>query len=82
TVFVGLVIIILLCKCMSAIVMWSESRKKKEAVNVSQAASASEGEADTQAADQQEILTAVTAAIAESLGKDIRDIKVLSFRQV
>lgn len=67
TVFIGLIAIIIICK----IVGWLCSAKKE-----------APQEPQQQIENKREIIAAITAAIAESSGKDINTIKVISFKKL
>jgi len=76
TVFIGLVCIIGLCKLMSLICGLFPEKEKAVAPSAPQATSGS-GEI----ANKQEILAGVCAVLAEELGTDVKNIKVLSFKK-
>ena len=76
TVFVGLICIVILCKILSAICMLSE-KKEAPANNAVSAPAVSQ-----QIENRQEIIAAVSAAIAEELGTDISAIRILSFKKI
>ena len=77
TVFVGLISIIVLCYLMSALCKLFEKGKKPEAVsNVASAASTAPIQ------NKQEIVAACCAVIAEELGTEANNIKVLSFKRI
>ncbi len=67
TVFIGLIAIIIICK----IVGWLCSAKKEEPQKPQQ-----------EIENKREIIAAITAAIAESSGKDINTLKVISFKKL
>ncbi len=69
TVFVGLICIIIICKIMS---VFCKERKGEAPVN----------EIPTVIENRQEIIAAVSAALAEDLGTDISAIRVLSFKKI
>ena len=75
TVFVGLICIIILCKIIGAICMASE--KKAVVKNEKTAPVVNEP-----IQNRQEIIAAVSAVIAEELGKDISAIRILSFKKI
>lgn len=80
TVFVGLICIVLLCMLMSAIVRKLEG---VEAVTEASAETvATPSAAAAPIADRQAIIAASCALIAEELGKDVENIKVVSFRKM
>ncbi len=77
-VFIGLICIVLLCKIVSAICMLGEGKNKDTAV-----ASAPQTIAPAQPIEnRQEIIAAVSAAVAEELGTDISAIRILSFKKI
>ena len=77
-VFVGLVLIILICK-----VMGSFFAKKNKAEETSAAVVAAAPVAqNTVIENRQEIIAAVTAACAEEMGKDVSAIRVISFKKI
>jgi len=79
TVFVGLISIIILCYIMSAIVKVFEKGNKKEQKASTQA---NENSNNKPIANKQEIVAASCAVIAEELGTDVKNIKVVSFKRV
>ncbi|MBE7051128.1 MAG: oxaloacetate decarboxylase [Ruminococcaceae bacterium] len=74
TVFAGLICIIILCKLMS-LVCGLFPEKKQEAAPKAPAANS------TAIANKQEIVAAVCAAIAEDIGTDVKNIRVVSFKK-
>ena len=76
TVFLGLVCIVLLCLIMSAICRVSE---KKPDAPIAQPVS---GPSAKQIENRQEIIAAVSAAVAEELGTDISAIRIHSFKKL
>ena len=77
TVFVGLIAIIVLCYIMSAIVKLFEKISKKEKVSSVQVA-----DNNAPIPNKQELIAVSCAVIAEELGTDVKNIKVLSFKRV
>ncbi len=76
TVFVGLICIIILCKIIGAICMAAEKRAKAKT-------EASKPVVEVlPIQNRQEIIAAVSAVIAEELGKDISAIRILSFKKI
>ena len=77
TVFVGLICIIIICKIVGAVCMKLEKGNspsvKIENINSSPSADIN---------NRQEIIAAVSAAVAEELGKDVSAIKILSFKKI
>lgn len=80
TVFVGLICIVLLCMLMSAIVRKLEG--VEAGAKASAEAAATPSTAAAPIADRQAIIAASCALIAEELGKDVENIKVVSFRKM
>ena len=77
TVFVGLISIIVLCYIMSAAVKFFEKGMKSE-----QAPGVQASANNAPIANKQELVAASCAVIAEELGTDVKNIKVLSFKRV
>lgn len=78
TVFVGLIAIIVLCYIMSAVVkLFEKGDKKGNAPSVQSVQSST-----APIANKQELVAASCAVIAEELGTDVKNIKVLSFKRV
>ena len=76
TVFVGLICIIILCKLMSLICgLLPEKEADAKAAPVRSSAS------ESPIANKQEIVAAACAAIAEDLGTDVKNIRVVSFKK-
>ena len=75
TVFVGLISIIVLCYIMSAVVKLFEKGKKAESAGAAPANNAP-------IQNKQELVAASCAVIAEELGTDVKNIKVLSFKRI
>ncbi len=74
TVFVGLICIVFICYIMSALCKLFEKKEKSEVKK-----------ADTPNApiqNKQEIVAACCAVIAEEIGTDVQNIRVLSFKRV
>ena len=82
TVFVGLISLILLCYIMSAVckVFKKEDTASKNDTPVATAPIVSSANAPI--ANKQEILAACCAVIAEELGTEANNIKVLSFKRL
>ncbi len=78
TVFVGLICIIILCKIIGAICVAAEKKNTAKPENTAPAVAA----APVQIEKRQEIIAAVSAAIAEELGTDISAIRILSFKKI
>ena len=75
-VFVGLVLIILICKVMGLFFARTAKVANKPAAPVAPVATNSTIE------NRQEIIAAVTAAVAEEMGKDISALRVISFKKL
>lgn len=78
-VFIGLICIIILCKIMSAVCSLSD---KKESPEVKTSGAAPTAAPAQPIENRQEIIAAVSAAIAEELGTDISAIRILSFKKI
>lgn len=78
TVFFGLICIILLCSIMSAV---CSKLAKPESVPAA-AAAPTVTKAKTTIANHQEFIAAVSAVIAEELGKDVSAIRILSVKEL
>lgn len=74
-VFVGLVLIILICKIMGLFFAKAAKTESKPSAVVPAATSAP-------IENRQEIIAAVTAACAEEMGKDISALRVISFKKL
>lgn len=80
TVFVGLIAIIVLCYIMSAVCKLFEKGKKSEDVKAKVPAAPAVNNAPI--ANKQELVAACSAVIAEELGTEANNIRVLSFKRV
>ena len=78
TVFLGLVCIVLLCLIMSAICRAAERKPEKSAAATAAPAAASAQPIE----NRQEIIAAVSAALAEEMGTDISAIRIHSFKKI
>ncbi len=76
TVFIGLLCIVLLCLVMSAICRAAERKPKTVE------ASAAPVSAEKPIENRQEIIAAVSAALAEEMGTDISAIRIHSFKKI
>ena len=76
-VFIGLISIIVLCKILSAICAISEKKNATQTVSESYT-----GITAQPIENRQEIIAAVSAAIAEELGTDISAMRILSFKKI
>lgn len=77
TVFLGLVCIVLLCLIMSAICRAAERKPDTAA-----ATAAAPVSAEKPIENRQEIIAAVSAALAEEMGTDISAIRIHSFKKI
>ncbi|MBO5321322.1 MAG: OadG family protein [Clostridia bacterium] len=75
-VFVGLICIVILCKIVSAFCMIGQKDKPKDTPPAPVVAT------NEPIQNRQEIIAAVSAAIAEELGTDISAIRILSFKKL
>lgn len=75
-VFLGLVLIILICKIMGLFFAKTAKPKGMPAAQVAPVATSATIE------NRQEIIAAVTAACAEEMGKDISALRVISFKKL
>ena len=78
-VFAGLICIIIICSIMGAI---CKKLVKPEEAKPAAAPAQTTASANAPIANKQEIIAAVCAVIAEELGTEASNIKVLSFKQV
>ena len=79
TVFFGLICLILLCKIIGLFTAKSNTATQKE--NAAKPISAV-SPANQQIENRQEIIAAVSAAIAEELGTDISALRIISFKKI
>ncbi len=75
TVFLGLICLIILCKIVGAF----SGKEKKTATPVATPATPV---ANQPIENRQEIVAAVSAAVAEELGTDVSAIRILSFKKI
>ena len=75
-VFLGLVLIILICKVMGLFFAKAAKTESKVVAPVANTAASAPIE------NRQEIIAAVTAACAEEMGKDISALRVISFKKL
>ncbi|MBE7023104.1 MAG: OadG family protein [Clostridia bacterium] len=80
TVFIGLVCIVIICKIMGLILRGSAKKETKNETVAPVAASAPATALPIQ--DKQAIIAGTCAVIAEELGTDVSNIRVLSFKRV
>lgn len=78
-VFFGLICIVVLCTVMSAIV---RSLEKTSAAEVSAAPVPAVPAEPEPIANRQELVAAISAVLAEELGKDVSAIRILSLKKV
>ena len=76
-VFVGLVLIILICKIMGLFFAKTQKTKEKPAAPV-----VAPAVQNTVIENRQEIIAAVTAAVAEEMGKEVSALRVISFKKL
>lgn len=76
-VFIGLICIVILCKILSAICAMGEKKTDAQPAVVQSVAAAPQV-----IENRQEIIAAVSAAVAEELGTDISAIRILSFKKI
>ncbi len=76
-VFIGLICIVILCKILSAICALGQKK-----TDVQPAVSQPVAAAPQVIENRQEIIAAVSAAVAEELGADISAIRILSFKKI
>lgn len=69
TVFVGLICIIIICKIMSVFL------KERKTVTLAE-------KKPTEIENREELIAAVSAAVAEDMGTDISAIRILSFKKI
>lgn len=79
TVFVGLICLIILCKIIGAIF---GGVKEKSAESAKPVVAPPAATAPAVIENKQEIIAAVSAAIAEELGTDVSAIKITSFKKL
>ena len=80
TVFIGLICIVLLCKILGAICSIAEKKQgDEETAPVTAPAAAGVQPA---AENRQEIIAAVSAALAEEMGTDVSAIRIISFKKI
>lgn len=77
TVFIGLICIVLICNLMSLVIRVFTKNDKKAAV-----APAAASTPELSPAEKSAVVAGVCACIAEELGTDCSNIKVLSFKRV
>ena len=78
-VFIGLVCIVILCKILSAVCsIIAKSNEDKPVATTAPAVTA----APQKIENRQEIIAAISAAVAEELGTDISAIRILSFKKI
>ena len=79
-VFFGLVCIIILCSIMSAILKNSTAKKKEE--TAAAPAAATQPVQEAQIPNREEMVAALSAVIAEELGKDVSAIRIVSLKKL
>ena len=78
TVFLGLILIILLCKIMGAIVGRNVADTSKTVSPVP----STPVQAQTAIENKGELVAAISAAVAENLGRDVEAIRIVSIKKV
>ncbi len=81
TVFIGLIGLIILCKVLGVLCNMP-GKKSKNGDSVVAAANASISTTNSVIENRQEIIAAVSAALAEELGTDVSAIRILSFKKI
>lgn len=82
TVFVGLICIIAICKVMTLVCgLFAGEEQNADAINPAQMPRAKSAAANGSIPNKQEIVAGVCAVIAEELGTDVSNIKVVSFKK-
>ncbi|MBQ6825696.1 MAG: OadG family protein [Clostridia bacterium] len=83
-VFIGLISIVLLCKIISALCSIGDNKNKKVSDTEKKIANTATTVNTVQMPieNRQEIIAAVSAAVAEELGTDISAIRILSFKKI
>lgn len=79
-VFLGLICIIVLCKILSAICQLSE--KKNSGATKGAAVANATPVVSQPIENRQELIAAISAALAEELGTDVSAIRILSFKKI
>lgn len=79
-VFIGLVCIVILCKIMSAVCMMT--KKKENTESAATTTPSAPALAAQPIENRQEIIAAVSAALAEELGTDVSALRILSFKKI
>lgn len=77
-VFVGLIAIIIICKIMGMIFGAFKAPKKEAEPQKASPAAAN----NTVIENRQEIIAAVSAAVAEELGTDVSALRIISFKKI
>ena len=80
TVFIGLICIIILCEVMGAVCKALIKDEKKDTTSKASASPAPSVSAPIE--NKQELVAATCAVIAEEIGCDVKNIRVLSFKRV
>lgn len=81
-VFIGLICIIILCKIMSAVCSLTAKKENTESASNASAPAVVAPVAAQPIQNRQEIIAAVSAALAEELGTDVSAIRILSFKKI
>ena len=78
TVFVGLICLIFVCKLLGMLVKGNSEQPQAQAAPIVAPAPVCEQPIE----NKQELLAAISAAVAEELGTDINGIRILSFKKL
>lgn len=83
TVFIGLIGLVVLCKVLSVLCNMSNRKSKNTSPAVAQTVNTVPAPVQNQVIkNRQEIIAAVSAALAEELGTDVSAIRILSFKKI
>ncbi len=82
TVFIGLICLIIIIKIMGAIVSSITGNKAPAAAPVPAPAAPAPAPAQAPRTGNQQLVAAISAAIAEEMGEDVDHIKILSIRRL
>ncbi len=79
TVFVGLIVLIFCCYVLGLLMKKNNNTEEAKAVTPSPVATPV---ADARIENKQELVAAISAAVAENLGRDVSAIRILSIKKV
>lgn len=82
TVFIGLICIVFICMAMSAVLKLVTKAEKAPVASAAPAAASATSVPALSGAEKSAVLAGVCACIAEELGTDCSNIKVVSFKRV